>query len=771
MLEIVVSCLLLAQAPEGERFAVSGVVEDEAGRPVAAARVERVNGRERAETAEDGTFLLLLDALPAELRVIRGPSAGSPGAEMRHRVDVGGPRSGLVLVIATPLRFQETVRVEVVRAAAWMPVTATDLGPEDLRSLDRGQELPFLLKQVPSVTQYSDNGSESGYAYLYIRGIPQTRLNLTLDGVPIADAEDSAFYSVNFGGLTGVLDSVQVQRGSATSSFGAAPFAGSLSLASVEPAEKASARAEVGLGSLGAGRAAGAVHSGRFGPGLAAFARAAYQETDGYRDHSSVLQRSLALGLTRQTERSFFKLLGLAGRERQELAFLAVEEAALRADPRQNPLSPEERDRFAQQVLSAQYAHALGDRTRLTAQAYTNAASGFYRLYAGPERTALYQYDLDWRSVGGLLTVAHRMGRLELTAGGQAQGFSSTHARETLDVGSDYRNQGDKDEWSAFAKAGLTSGRVEAWADAQVRHARFAYEGSLDLGQVSWTFFNPRVGARVALATPLSLYASVGRTSREPARSDLFAGQDNPTLRYDLRAVEPETVTDVEAGADWRGERLSLQANVFFMEFREEIAQTGELSEIGLPLRRNVDQSHRRGIETEASYRATPELRLGASLAALRARYRSWTQALDVYDESGAYVATEPRTFDDAPPLLTPAFTASVTAEYAKGRFSGAATGRYVSRAHLDNTGTPSARTPGFFDADLRLRCRLKMGGPEVGLRLDLINVFDHRERWPSGYSYLYLSRDPAGADSLVGVNYFYPLAGRTVLVGLEVGL
>ncbi len=136
---------------------------------------------------------------------------------------------------------------------------------------------------------------------------------------------------------------------------------------------------------------------------------------------------------------------------------------------------------------------------------------------------------------------------------------------------------------------------------------------------------------------------TVGRTSREPARSDLFAGQDNPTLSYDLRAVKPEGVTDVEAGADWRGQRLSLQANVFFMEFEDEIAQTGELSEIGLPLRRNVDQSHRRGFEAEVAYRATPDLRLRASLAAVRARLRSWTQVEDVYDESGAYLTSEPR--------------------------------------------------------------------------------------------------------------------------------
>ena len=163
-----------------------------------------------------------------------------------------------------------------------------------------------------------------------------------------------------------------------------------------------------------------------------------------------------------------------------------------------------------------------------------------------------------------------------------------------------------------------------------------------------------------------------------------------------------------------------------------------------------------------------PSLRFGLFLSQAR---KTWTQVLDVYDESGAYLTSEPRTFDDVPPLLTPAFTASATVEYARGGLSAAATGRYVARAHLDNTGTLTSRTPGFVDADLTARYRRKLGRGDAVLRLDLTNVFDHRERWPSGYSYLYLIRDPASGFVPAGVNYFYPLAGRTVLLGLELSL
>jgi iron complex outermembrane recepter protein len=778
MLEIVVGCLLLAPVSAGELHAeeavvVSGVVRDQAERPLAGAQVVRVTRDEAAEahvvlTGLDGRFRM---DVPGGRVVLRASRAGHAAAT--QDLDARENLTDVVFVLAAIPRLDETVVVEAVRAADWVPVTATDLPRERIEGLDHGQEMPFLLKAAPSLTQYSDNGSEGGYSYISLRGIPQSRLNLTLDGVPLADAEDGAFYWVNIPGLAGAVESLQVQRGVGTSSIGTASFGGSVSLEGRHPAEGPGLDAALGMGSLGTGRGSLGAQTGRFGPELAAFARAHYQETDGYRDHSGVLQRSFFFGASRQGERSFLNVFGVAGREQQQLAFLAVDEETLRGSPRENPLSPAERDRFGQQLLQAQLAYALSAQTRLTAQAYTTAADGWYRIYADAERTSLFEYGLDWRTVGGTATLNHRRGALELTLGTQVQGFTSTHSRQVVDVGPDYENHGDKDEWSAFAKAGYRAGRWSAWADAQVRHARFRYEGDLDLGSVGWTFFNPRAGARFEVRPPLSLYLSLGRSMREPARSDLFAGEDNPTLPYDLRAVKPERVTDLEAGVDWRTSRLSLQANLYFMEFRNEIAQTGELSEIGLPLRRNVDRSYRRGFELEAAFQATPGLRFAANANLNRSRIRSWTQFVDVYDESGAFVTSEPRLFDDVPPLATPSFVGNTSVELQRGLLRLSLLGRYVGKAHLDNTGNDTSRTPGFFDADASVRVDLSrlLGRGSAWLRFDVTNLFDHDWRWPNGYSYLFLTRDGAGRDTAGGVNYFYPLAGRTFFLGVELGL
>ena len=319
---------------------VAGVVRDAAGQALAGVLIEGLSGPESTETDAQGAFTLVLPP-GSTLRASR-----SGYVTVTHSVDPQEASSALVLTLVAVPRLDESVVVEAVRAADWVPVTTRDVGRGELERLDHGQEMPFLLKETPSLTQYSDDGAEGGYSYLYLRGIPQTRLNLTLDGVPLTDGEDGAFYWVNLAGLAGSLESVQIQRGVGTSSFGAASFGGAVDLESATAGGEPSLEGAMGAGSLGTMRGSLGAHSGSFGSGFAAFARATYQQTDGYRDHSGALQRSLALGVSRTTARSLFKLFGLAGREQQQLAFYAADEDTLRDSPRENPLSPAERDRF-----------------------------------------------------------------------------------------------------------------------------------------------------------------------------------------------------------------------------------------------------------------------------------------------------------------------------------------------------------------------------------------------------------------------------------------
>lgn len=760
--------IVLAVLPSLSRaadFTLAGAVRSPEGRPLAGATVAVRDTALTAQADATGAWRLVV---PAGSRVLEALRPGYRTVTLRVTVDAD--RSDLDFVLEPLHRRSEEVVVQAIRADLETPVTKTDLGRTEVERLDYGQEMPFLLKDVPSVTQYSDTGMGAGYSYLYLRGIPQTRLNVTLDGVPLNEPEDSALYFVDFGDFASSLESIQVQRGVGTSSVGTASYAGSINFASLDLAERAQVDGRLGGGSFGTGRATLGLQSGRVGPALRLYARGAYQETDGFRDHSGVVQKSLFYGVARRDDRSFLKVFGFVGRERTELAFLATERDVLEQDLRFNPMSPEERDRFGQQFVQGQYTRFLGSTTSVAGQVYYNGAGGWYRIGADPEQAALYQYDLDWHFVGGLATLRHVKGPVDFTAGAHVSGYESEHARQVVDVGPQYLNRGYKNERSGFAKLGYDLGRFHLYGDAQLRHASFRYEGDVNLGSVDWTFFNPKAGVRFARSPALSFYASVGRAKREPARADMLAGEDNPTVPYDLRAVKPEEVVDFEAGLELRRPRFSLQASLYAMEFRSEIAQTGELSEIGLPLRKNVDESHRRGLELDLVWRPRPGLDLRLSASVNKSRILNWTQFYDVYDAEGGYVESVARRHREVPPLLTPAVIANLALEWARGaKASLTLAGRYVSRAHLDNTGRTGFHSPAFacLDAQAEVGLGRWLGAGKPVMRIHVANVLNSKTLWPSGYSYLFFVRDGQGGETLSGVPYYYPLATRSIVVNL----
>jgi iron complex outermembrane receptor protein len=744
---------------------ISGSVRDNLGRAVAGAHVSA--GPAAAETDASGAYRLAAAAGDLTLHV------SCTGYETATReVSVSADRVRLDIMLQPRYRASEEVVVQAIRADARAPVTRTDLKRDEIAGSNRGDEMPFLLRQAPSITLYSDSGIGAGYSYFYLRGIQQTRINMTLDGVPLNEPEDSALYFSNFADFASSLDSIQIQRGVGTSTVGTASYGGSINFASVGLADAGEVTGELAAGSFGSSRASLAGQTGRLGSGLALYGRATYKNTDGFRDHSGVEQHGVYFGASRQGQKSFFKLFGFSGREKTELAFLAVERDALERDLRTNPLSPEEKDRFGQDFLQAQWTRFLGVASSLAVQGYYNGAQGWYRLWDDEAaRQNLLQYALEWRLAGAALTLHRATDRVNFSYGAHVNSFWSHHHQDVVGGVETYSNRNTKTEINSFAKLGYELGRSHLFADAQLRHARFRYKGLLPLGEVGWTFLNPKLGVRRDLTPRFSLYASAGRATREPARQDMLSGEDDASSFHDLRAVTPERVADFEIGAAYQRPGLSVDANAYAMEFRNEIALTGELSEIGLPLRRNVASSHRRGVEWELTWKPHPAWRV-TSVGNLSAnRIREWTQFYDVYDEAGSTLGRESRRHRDVNPLLTPALNSSLGVDWTPSTSVGLGLqARYVAKAHLDNTNDDAFTTPAFLNLDasasLALKRWIKLGEPR--LRLQLNNLLDNRRIWPSGYSYLFLTRDEQGRDTPGGIPYYYPQATRGVFVSLD---
>jgi iron complex outermembrane receptor protein len=314
-----------------------------------------------------------------------------------------------------------------------------------------------------------------------------------------------------------------------------------------------------------------------------------------------------------------------------------------------------------------------------------------------------------------------------------------------------YDNSGEKNDASAFVKASYDVGRVRWFADLQARHARFTFVPDPAAGvserTISWNFFNPKAGVTVQLPEGLSAFASWGATTREPARSDLFAGDDdlnsgNVDVIGDFHRVHPESVRDAEAGLTLRRPSLELQVNAYVMNFHNSIERVGAPTASGLIPRRNVGRVIRTGVEFDATWRATPRLRMGANAWMSRNRIRQFT------DSTVDPVVVR----HNVAPLLTPSFVTVHRAEFTPTpALSFGIEGRYQGKAFLDNTGNESRTLPASYLIDSSVR----WNSPRYALVLRGVNLTDNQK-----YG--------SGSVSSDGTVRYFVLAGRSVFLTAE---
>ncbi len=752
-----------AQAPQ----TIEGVILDPTGAPVATARIE-IDDRAPITTGPDGRFRFELPPGEWELRVVH------PAYHLlRQPITIAAQSLELELRLQWVAAVEESITVVGIRAGDNVPVSKRNMTREEIDKLSYGQDMPQLLQYTPSMTWYSDSGIGANYSYFSMRGIQQTRINMTFDGAPLNDPAEHALYFNNFHDFASTVDSIQIQRGVGTSSVGSPAYGGSVNFASPPAAQNSGGSARLVLGSYSTARASLGYESGLLGNGFWVSGRFSYANTDGYREHSGTEHDTFFLNGGWQGERSSLKFVGFSGREKSQLAYLAVDPDTLAENRRFNPLTEQDRDDFGQDFAQLKYSLAIGEESLLTASFYYNGAGGWFQLWDDPvAQTDLLRFGIDQGFFGSMVTVSTGTENLSATLGVHFNDFSGDHFLDSEGFGRLYTNTGFKKTANGFGKLEYRLDQTILFGDLQVRWAEFRYEGDVDLGAVDWTFVDPKVGVRQILSPRLSLYGSVGRAQREPARLDMLLGEDNASIVHDLEAVKPESVVDIEVGANYNSPRLALAANVYAMEFRDEIALTGELSEIGLPLRRNVDSSYRRGVEVDLKWMPVPNWSVLSSLNLSRNRISEWTQFYDVYDEQGAWTGSEPITYSDVPHLLTPSVTLNLGVEYARANTEIALIGRYVSHAQLDNTGLEAFRTPSFTNLDVRASQRLGRWWPgaQPRLRLFVNNLLNNADQLPSGYSYQFINRDSSGGDTLDGISFYYPLATFNAVVMLEIG-
>jgi iron complex outermembrane receptor protein len=650
-------------------------------------------------------------------------------------------------------RKLERVTITAFRAgsaAEGAPISQRTINRQEIQQRSFGQEVPLLLQGAPSVTSYAETGNFWGYSYIRLRGIDQSRINLTIDGIPLNDPEDEVLYFADFPDLVSSLESVQIQRGVGTSSAGTASIAGSINFETTPLAAAPGGNVQIESGSFGTKRASVEYRSGLLSSGLAFYGRISGLESDGYRYHSGVLGRSALVSIGYFGARDVVKIMATGGLLHDTLAYLAVPDTALARDRRINPLQPDELDRFGEQIVSAAYTRELNAESSWSTTLYRISSTGNYDVAIDPD---LWNYHLDFVWYGFTSAWNWQRNGIRVDAGVNANRYARDHfafIRPDL-VNDIYFNTGHKGDVSGFGKVAYDVGRATLFGDVQVRHADFRYVPDVNADvspqSISWTFLNPRGGLTYRITSALSAYASYGKMSREPARSDMLAGFDNLDTSNvafvgPLSQVKPETVHDVESGVNVETGALRFQGDVFSMDFRNEIEPIGALSYQGLPLRKNVRSSYRRGVELDGTYRMAGGFTASANATIMRAKIAEYTD-----DATGV-------TYHDVEPLLTPNVTTAQRLSWAgPRRVTLSLGGRYTGQSQLDNTGNPDMILPASYVMDGLLEWRFGSGRHAVALRGENLT---NSKRYGSGYS----------GDR----PYYYVLPPRSVFVTLELG-
>ena len=694
--------------------------------------------------------------------------------------------------------------VRAVRAKPADPFAFVNVEGESVAEANPGQDIPFLLRRTPGAVYTSDAGTGIGYTGIRVRGADATRVNVTINGVPLNDSESQGVFWVNMPDFVSSTSSLQLQRGVGQSTYGSGAFGANLNLVTNAPTSRPQLTAELGGGSFGTARGMLRANTGDIGA-FAAEARVSYIRSDGFVDRASSRLGSAYLGTSYAiSERQRLQLIAWTGHERTYQSWFGIPEsfvddedlrtynpAGERAD---GTFYDDQVDDYRQTHAQLLYSEALTDDWLLQLTGHYTHGRGFFELWnggvpfgrffpgrgrdpLGNDTTVTDIVDRRWLDndfFGGIATVSGRLSpKLETTLSAGYSRYLGDHfgtvpfvadpTLRPLATGNYYRNDASKDDLNGFAKANYqATDRGNLYVDLQLRHVRYdavfnpRTPGANERAEGRNTFFNPKLGWTQTLRrvresgalAPGSWYVSGAVGQREPNRSDFENAPGG-------RPPRAEKLYNLELGVrSVPGARLDYEVNGYYMHYDDQLALTGALNDVGEAIRVNIDRSYRLGVELSAGYLLGGDAdgggawRLDGNLALSRNRIARYDEVVGVLPDGELDVIVR----EDTPQAFSPGAVGNLGLSYtalgARGaNFSAALWGSAVSRQYLDNSGSDLTAIDGYARADLELRYE-PPGEGRVVLTLQLQNLTNH---YPvtNGYSYRYRSRgfDPRPFD------------------------
>lgn len=640
------------------------------------------------------------------------------------------------------------LEVTANRATENTPVAYTTVSRKQLEKANDGRDLPFLLTMTPSVIATSDAGAGVGYSGIRVRGTDASRINVMANGIPINDAESHNVYWVNMPDLVSSLRDVQIQRGAGTSANGAGAFGASINMVTEAPAQEAYGEFGGAYGMYNTHRESLRAGTGLLGGHWTVDMRVSNIGSDGYIERASSSLWSYLGQVGYANGGTNLRLLAFGGKEDTYMAWdYASKEDMEKYGRRYNPCGqytdsegktafyPDQKDHFIQHHFQLHWSQYINNNWRLNMAAFYTKGDGYYDQYKTNRTLEEYglqpYYDAEGQKIKksdlirlkfndngfyGVTAALHlQKGRVDGTLGGAVTDFTGKHFGQIKWVRNYvgkidplqeyYRNTGHKFDANIYARANvLISRSFSAFADLQYRHINYSIDGVSDNFDYNtdamavldihkkYDFFNPKVGVNYSDGGHNRAFASWSVAHREPVRDNFTDGD---------RAHDPhaERLFDYELGYTFSHNLFSVGVNLYYMDYKDQLVLTGQLSDTGNPLSVNVPKSYRTGIELQAAFKPCRwfEWQLNATLS--RNRIKDFTEY--IYEDEW----TNPITvyIGSTPIAFSPDFIFNNSFNFNVKGFEASLLSHYVSKQYMSNAHSEEQMLKGYFVTDLQL--------------------------------------------------------------------
>jgi len=690
-------------------------------------------------------------------------------------------------IVKVPLNRLSIVSGEVIvsalRAAGNTPTTYTSVSAEELDRQNPLQDLPYLLASEPGVVVTSDAGAGTGYTGMRIRGSDLTRINVTINGIPLNDPESHAVYWVDIPDFAASVNSLQLQRGVGTSTNGAGAFGASMNLETNPVRQEPYARIHAATGSYGTWKTSFEAGTGLLNKHWSFEGRISALGSEGYIDRASSDLRSYFIQGGYTGRKTLLKALAFGGREKTYQAWYGTDALTLAESRTFNwagaifeedgsvSYYDNQTDNYSQDHCQLHLVHRFENQWNLNVSGHYTRGRGYYEEYMQQQPFADYNLQplqdsmettdlvrrrwLNNHFWGMTWALQHQRSKVSFLLGGAANRYSpARHFGEVIWAGYAgdsrppfryYENESDKSDVNVYAKTTWNpSAMLTLYVDIQYRFVDYSILGLEEEGMAEglnrkFHFLNPKAGLGIFTNAGM-LYASYSIAHREPIRDDYVDAVSGET-------PDPERLGNLELGLRKSASGLSYALNYFLMHYQNQLVLTGEINADGAYVRRNSGKSYRTGIELTGDFAMGKKFGVGGNLCLSRHR-TDYTEP----SEQGGLIA-----YTNKPISFSPAITAAtrltvkpienIEAEWVF---------RYVGKQYLDNTGNEDRVLKEYDIHDLNFRLHLATKRlTSFSLRFQVANVWNARYE-SNGYMW--------GSTP-----YYFPQAGRHYMAAIAI--